>query len=62
MRLKRRTRREHRDQCDARRLHVSAGVSYRLLRGVEQIGLNNSDLSGLAATLAVKIVGRRAAP
>jgi hypothetical protein len=34
--------------------HLSAGVSYRLVNGVDLEGLKNSDLSGMAATLTLK--------
>jgi len=36
-------------------MHLNLAVSYRLVRGVEQVGLETSDLRGAAAALAVKL-------
>jgi hypothetical protein len=36
-------------------LHLNLAVSYRLVSGVEQPGLENGDISGVAAALAVKL-------
>jgi len=33
---------------------LNAGVSYRLVAGIEQVGLSDSDFSGLNATLTFK--------
>ena len=34
---------------------VMAGVSYRITTGVTQVGLGNSDFTGLSASLTVKL-------
>jgi hypothetical protein len=36
-------------------LHLNLAASYRLVSGVEQPGLENADINGPAATLAVKL-------
>ena len=36
-------------------LHLNLAVSYRLVSGVEQPGLGNSDINGASAALAVKL-------
>lgn len=42
------------EQRVTRSLHLNLAVSYRLVRGVEQPGLRNSDLEGAAIALAAK--------
>jgi hypothetical protein len=38
-------------------IRVNVGATYRLLSGVEQAGLRDSDLSGPSATFSVKLLG-----
>jgi hypothetical protein len=39
-------------------LHMSGGVSYRIVNGVERPNLSNDDLSGISATFGVKFIRR----
>jgi hypothetical protein len=41
-----------------RGLHMGGGVSYRAINGADRPGLSNDDLSGVAATFAVKFIRR----
>lgn len=43
------------EQRVARWLHLNLAVSYRLVRGVEQVGLGAGDLRGPSAVLAAKL-------
>jgi hypothetical protein len=39
-------------------LHLNGGVSYRVVNGVEQVGLTNDDFRGAAATVSVRFIRR----